>query len=151
MIPSVFVQVEAFPLTPNKKIDRKGLPSPNSADSIVVSRDEVSIPAPSSEMERLLQGIWGEVLESPQVGIDDNFFDLGGHSLLAVKVNRLVARHLSKDVPLTDLFRFPTVRLLARHLDPGSPESGATSVTPSPGDGEESLGSTGRQIGSRAV
>ena len=127
MIPSVFVQVEAFPLTPNKKIDRKGLPSPNSADSIVVSRDEVSIPAPSSEMERLLQGIWGEVLESPQVGIDDNFFDLGGHSLLAVKVNRLVARHLSKDVPLTDLFRFPTVRLLARHLDPGSPESGATS------------------------
>ncbi|MGD3111879.1 phosphopantetheine-binding protein [Streptomyces sp. YGL11-2] len=61
--------------------------------------------------------IWCEVLELPEVGVDDNFFDLGGHSILLQMVHERVILRTAKDVALLDLFNHPTVRSLARHLD----------------------------------
>src|SRR5207253_3491888 len=78
MVPSVFVFLDHLPLTPNGKVDRGALPAPDQ------SRPELteSFVAPRTADEKLIAGIWGEVLKLKQVGIYDNFFDLGGHSLL---------------------------------------------------------------------
>ena len=85
MIPSAFVPLAAFPLTPNGKLDRRALPAPDTSQEEKGSQlEEVRTP-----IEELLAGLWCEVLDRRQVGIDENFFELGGHSLLAT---RLVAR-----------------------------------------------------------
>ncbi|MFF8964577.1 phosphopantetheine-binding protein [Streptomyces globisporus] len=68
----------------------------------------------------LVADIWCEVLELPEVGEDDNFFDLGGQSLLLQSVQAAIARRTGRQVELIDLFDHPTVRALARHLDSGS-------------------------------
>jgi natural product biosynthesis luciferase-like monooxygenase protein len=116
MIPSHVVRVDAFPLTPNKKIDRKALPPPDRAFQLETLREVEAVVPPSNELEESLRGIWMEVLQLSRVGVEDNFFDLGGHSLLAVQAHRLIRGRLEQDVALTDLFRFPTIRSLARHL-----------------------------------
>ena len=68
---------------------------------------------PESGVEATIAGIWQDVLHIPVVGLDDNFFDLGGHSLLTVQVLARVREHTGQNIPITDMFRFPTVRLLA--------------------------------------
>ena len=83
--------------------------------------------AASGDIEAV-SGIWQDVLRLPSVGLDDNFFDLGGHSLLAVQVLALVRERLGRTIPITDLFRFPTVRLMARHLEGGSSSSGSAAL-----------------------
>ena len=80
MIPSAFVQLDAMPLTPNGKIDRRALPAPD------YTRLEGQVVPPRTPAEGLLAAIWQEVLELEQVGIHDNFFEVGGHSLLATQV-----------------------------------------------------------------
>ncbi|HLF25329.1 MAG TPA: amino acid adenylation domain-containing protein [Anaerolineae bacterium] len=80
MIPSACVALETLPLTPNGKIDRKALPAPE-----LGIRDE-GYAAPTTEMEKLVAGVWQDVLQLDQVGLYDNFFDLGGHSLASVQV-----------------------------------------------------------------
>jgi acyl carrier protein len=62
---------------------------------------------------------WRDVLQLKSIGVDDNFFDLGGHSLLAVKVHRRLAETFARTIAITDLFRFPTVRVLAEFLADG--------------------------------
>jgi hypothetical protein len=81
MVPSAFVALDAFPLTPNGKVDRKALPAPQFAAAR--SRDFV---APRDPVEELLASIWQELLGIERVGIHDDFFELGGHSLLATRV-----------------------------------------------------------------
>ena len=117
MVPSHFIALEQFPLTPNKKIDRKALPAPMSFVSKVVAGKSGS--APASDLEAKVLGVWQEVLQLPDIGIDDNFFDLGGHSLLAVKVHRRLNETLDRPLVITDLFRFPTVKALAEYLAGG--------------------------------
>ncbi len=68
--------------------------------------------------------MWREVLGSADVGVDDNFFDLGGHSLLAVQVHRRLQAALGPRLSLTDLFRFPTIRTLARYLEQNGRDNG---------------------------
>lgn len=82
MIPAHYVTLEAFPLTPNGKMDRKALPAPHQ------SRPEVAPVqgSPTTEMEKLLAGIWEDVLAIDNVNLYDNFFDLGGHSLQVIRV-----------------------------------------------------------------
>ena len=63
--------------------------------------------------------IWQQALGSEDVGVEDNFFDSGGHSILAVKVHREIVQQLGVELQVTDLFRFTTVRALARHLQVG--------------------------------
>lgn len=119
MVPSAFVVLESFPQTPNRKIDRKALPAPSQAPGAAAGKEASAGGAPASELERLIAGIWQEVLNVAQVGLDDNFFDLGGHSLLAVKTHRRLVEVLPKPIGITDLFRFPTVRALAEYLADG--------------------------------
>ena len=78
MVPAAFVQLAAFPLTPNGKLDRNALPAPDAA--AVPAR---TYEAPQGEIEETLAAIWAEVLRLDRVGRQDNFFALGGHSLLA--------------------------------------------------------------------
>ncbi|GHJ98950.1 phosphopantetheine-binding protein [Streptomyces sp. NPDC003753] len=72
---------------------------------------------PATDTERVLAGIWCEVLELPEVGAEDNFFDLGGHSVLLHMVQDRITARLGAAPPLVDLFQYPTVRGLAAHLD----------------------------------
>lgn len=74
----------------------------------------------ATETERLVAGIWCEVLDLPEVGMTDNFFDLGGHSVLLHMVLDLVTERLGKQPSVVDLFQYPTVRALARWLDEGA-------------------------------
>jgi amino acid adenylation domain-containing protein len=81
MIPRHFVELEAFPVTANGKVDRRALPSPFTGETT----EELEYVEPSTETEKLLAEIWREVLGIKRVGIHDNFFELGGHSLLSIQ------------------------------------------------------------------
>jgi natural product biosynthesis luciferase-like monooxygenase protein len=114
MVPSHFVVLRDLPRTPNLKVDRKALPSPQSV--VVAAPTAAPAVAPAGELEVLIAGIWQEVLKLPSVGVQDNFFDLGGHSLLAVQVHSRLKKALQRDLAITDLFRFPTIRGLVGFL-----------------------------------
>ncbi|MFI7605992.1 amino acid adenylation domain-containing protein [Micromonospora sp. NPDC049366] len=113
MVPAAFVTLDALPLSPNGKLDRRALPAP------VVSREaSVTLVEPRDDTERLLAGIWSEVLGVPTLGIDDDFFDLGGHSMLATQVVAKIrkAEHGGRAVGVMDLFQQRTVRELAAFM-----------------------------------
>jgi amino acid adenylation domain-containing protein len=112
MIPSAFVFMEAFPLTPNEKIDRQALPAPEQ------NRPELNktFIAPRDNVEQQLAKIWEKILGVQPIGVADNFFDLGGHSLLAVRVFSQIERIFNKKLPLATLFRAPVIEDIARLL-----------------------------------
>jgi amino acid adenylation domain-containing protein len=113
MVPTAYRVMDAFPLTPSGKVDRKALPAPEGTRE---AASGAAYAAPTDELERALAGVWREVLKVDRVGVDDNFFDLGGHSLLAAQVHSRLAGLLGREVALLDLFRYPTVRSLAAFL-----------------------------------
>jgi amino acid adenylation domain-containing protein len=96
MAPAAFLFLEAYPLTPNKKIDRKALPAP---DRTKLEPGEAFV-VPSTPMEQLLAEVWQEVLGIEQISVYDNFFDLGGHSLLSVKVMAKLEQETGLKLPL---------------------------------------------------
>jgi len=104
MVPSAFVLMEKFPISPNGKVDRRALPAPELSDLDVAT----SAP-PRTPEEQQLAGIWSEVLGVGQIGIHDDFFALGGHSLLATQLIARVSRELGADIPLRRLFEAPTI------------------------------------------
>jgi amino acid adenylation domain-containing protein len=112
MMPSAFMLLDELPLSPNGKVDRNALPTPD--DSTDEEKD--SFRAPRTRVEEVLAGIWAEVLEVKQVGIDDNFFDLGGHSLLATQLISRIRDALGVEVPLRSLFESPTIAGLAEEI-----------------------------------
>jgi len=116
MVPTNFVTLRDLPRTPNQKIDRKALPAPEAVRVAAVRTEVTEAVAPAGELETVIAGIWREVLKLPEVGVADNFFDLGGHSLLAVQVHSRLKKALARDLSITDLFRFPTIRGLAGFL-----------------------------------
>ena len=111
MIPSVFVGLDAFPLTANGKIDRKALPEPD----FTAYREQQFI-APRNQIEVTLAQIWQEVLAIEKVGINDNFFRLGGHSLSATQVISRIRNSFKIDLPLRYLFEFTTIGELSKYL-----------------------------------
>ena len=111
MVPAAFVAMDAFPLTPNGKLDRRALPAPAAA-----VRDAAGFTAPRGEMERTVAAVWAEVLGTEQVGVDDNFFEIGGNSLLLARVAAGLRTALGRDVRIVELFRHPTVAALAAAL-----------------------------------
>jgi amino acid adenylation domain-containing protein len=108
MLPSAFVFIDVFPLTPNGKLDRRALPAPEGRS---VPHD--SYLAPRTPTEEALASIWCEVLNLKQVGIHDNFFALGGDSLLATQVISRLHYVFGIELPLRAVFREPTIENMA--------------------------------------
>ena len=108
MIPGAFVVLDAFPLTPNGKVDRQALPSPDEQRMAL----EVEFIAPRTPVEQTLADIWQQLLNVERVGINDNFFELGGDSILSIQI---IARAAQAGIRLTpkQLFQHQTIAELA--------------------------------------
>jgi acyl carrier protein len=111
MVPAAYVQLDELPLTANGKLDRRGLPAPES-DAYAVGGYE----PPEGEIETRLAAIWAEMLKLERVGRHDNFFALGGHSLLAVRVVTRMQQAFSVNLSTRDLFARPVIAGLAEHI-----------------------------------
>jgi amino acid adenylation domain-containing protein len=128
MVPAAFMLLEALPLTPNRKLDRRALPAPDQ-----IQRERAAeYTAPRSPIEQSLADIWKEVLAVEQVGVDDNFFELGGHSLMAVRLFAVMEKSFGKRLPLATLFQAPTVAQLATLLEKNSAPSWSSLVAINP-------------------
>jgi natural product biosynthesis luciferase-like monooxygenase protein len=112
MVPAQVALLSEMPLTPNRKIDRRALPAP---DSNHIAPTEKYV-APAGEIERAIADLWQELLGRDRIGVEDNFFDVGGHSLLVVRLHRRLRERIVEPVTLTDLYRFPTIRSLTEFL-----------------------------------
>ena len=112
MIPAAFVLLDAFPLTPNGKIDRRALPVPDTVPSGI----STAYVTPQTETEQLLAKIWQEVLQVEKVGIYDNFFELGGHSLLTIKVHTKLQEIYAQYISLVKLFQHPNISEFSKYL-----------------------------------
>ncbi|RPI95625.1 MAG: amino acid adenylation domain-containing protein, partial [Chloroflexi bacterium] len=105
MIPSTFVLLQALPLNPNGKVDRKALPMPEGERQDLAQ----NYMPPRTSVEETLTGLLAKILGLKRVGIHDNFFELGGHSLLATQVVSRIRQALDVELPLPILFQTPTV------------------------------------------
>ena len=113
MVPSAFVRLEALPLTPSGKVDRKALPAPGG------KRDsEQGYVAPRTPVEEGVVELWEQLLGIRPIGVHDDFFALGGHSVLAVRLVTALERRFSRALPLAQLFSHRTVAEMAVALSP---------------------------------
>ncbi len=112
MIPSYFIQLDKLPLNPNGKVDRKALPAPDGSMSTGMEYE-----APGNRLEEALVHLWKDILGVDRVGINDNFFELGGHSLRATTLVSKVHKQLHMELNLRQIFKTPTIKELALHLD----------------------------------
>jgi amino acid adenylation domain-containing protein len=111
MVPAAFVKMDALPLHPNGKLNKKALPAP------VFSASEDAYVAPRTPVQEVLAGIWAELLKLDRVGVAESFFELGGHSLLATRVISRIREALAVELPLRALFEAPTVAELAERVE----------------------------------
>jgi amino acid adenylation domain-containing protein len=125
MVPARISVVEAFPMGPSGKIDRKAV----AAAEEVAPRVSTAPARPGDATEAALSEIWGVVLDTGPVGVQQNFFELGGNSLLLARVRSRIRDRFGLDVPLVELFRQPTVAALAQYIRGGGEQGlGANSV-----------------------
>jgi amino acid adenylation domain-containing protein len=118
MIPTFFIRLERLPLTPGGKVDREALPLPGIGE---INRR--TFVAPRTWVEIKLLEVWRAVLKFPGViGIEDDFFELGGHSLRATALASRIQKALNVAVPLTEIFKRPTIRGLAAYIDAAKKE-----------------------------
>ncbi len=119
MVPSVFLFLQEYPMTPNGKVDRKRLPPPGDTRPQLAGQ---AVP-PNTEMEKTVATVWRKYLGVKTVGIHDNFFDLGGHSLLLAQVHAELRKVTGRDILILDMFQHPTVHAIARRLVQGEASS----------------------------
>ncbi|MBW4508480.1 MAG: amino acid adenylation domain-containing protein [Scytonematopsis contorta HA4267-MV1] len=112
MVPSVVMLLEKMPLTPNGKIDRRSLPTPDIQSSLTAN-----FVSPRNPTQEVIAGLWAEVLNLQQIGIYDNFFELGGHSLLATQIISRLRSLFKIDIPLRCLFESPTIAELSEFIN----------------------------------
>ncbi|WP_327379535.1 non-ribosomal peptide synthetase [Streptomyces sp. NBC_01212] len=118
MIPAAHMRLDALPVTPNGKTDRRALPAPEHAAA-------ADGRAPGTARERALCQAFAETLGVPEVGVTDDFFALGGHSLLAVTLAQRIEERCGRRPSLRSVFAAPTVEGIARLLDDGAKEGNA--------------------------
>ncbi|MEM9819502.1 MAG: amino acid adenylation domain-containing protein, partial [Bacteroidota bacterium] len=112
MLPTIWLEVEVFPLNNNGKVDRDLLPLPDLSE---LSTQEYV--APRNEIETTLADIWAALLKQERVGIYDNFFELGGHSLLAMQAISNMQEAFNVSINVGDLFRNPTVEMMSQVIE----------------------------------
>jgi hypothetical protein len=122
MMPSVYLPIQAFPLTPHGKVDYAKLPAP------VAGSSQSNSEAEGTDLEQEVAGVWRRVLGAEHVGLDDNFFDIGGNSLLLVSVHTTLQTMLNKKISVAELFAHTTVRTLSEKLGVSVQDSGSTSL-----------------------
>ncbi|GCE02774.1 non-ribosomal peptide synthetase [Dictyobacter aurantiacus] len=113
MVPSAFVFIDALPLTPGGKVDRRALPAPDMSQATI---GDNNYSAPTEIIHYQLLNIWEELLAARPIGIKDNFFHLGGHSLLAARLVMRIEQVFGKKLSLSTLFAGPTIADIAREL-----------------------------------
>jgi hypothetical protein len=118
MMPSVYLPIQVFPLTPHGKVDYAALPAPTPGSA------RIGIQARGTDMEQIVAGVWRKVLGADHIGLDDNFFDIGGTSLLLVSVQSRLQTLFNKRISVADFFAFTTVRTLSESLAGSAPGSG---------------------------
>jgi acyl carrier protein len=111
MVPAAFVFLDALPLLPNGKLDRRALPV-----SELVPAEKRYV-APRTPTEEVLAGIWADVLRLERVGVEERFLELGGHSLLATRVVSRVRAQFGIKLSLRAIFETPTVAGLAQQVE----------------------------------
>lgn len=116
MMPAFYTQLSAIPLTDNGKVDRAALPKP-AAGSKATGFEQ------GSPIQEVVAAIWRKVLDAPNVGLDDNFFDIGGSSLLLITARGELQEQLGRQIPITWMFEFTTVKGLAEKLSENNPTS----------------------------
>jgi amino acid adenylation domain-containing protein len=130
MLPAVFVMLEALPLTPSGKVDRRALPTPGVTLTAAVD----AYVAPHDSVERQLTAIWEDVLHVKPISVRSDFFELGGHSLLAIELFAQIEKVWGRRPPMTALFQSPTIEQLAKVLrSEGWSEESDTLVPIQPG------------------
>lgn len=108
MVPSAFVILDVFPLTPSGKVDRRALPIPE-----WTRVEEGAYVAPRTPVEMQLSGLWAELLGVEKISVHDTFFSLGGHSILAVQLTYLIQERLNIDIELSQFLKKSTIAGLA--------------------------------------
>ncbi|WP_316839564.1 non-ribosomal peptide synthetase [Pedobacter gandavensis] len=126
MVPTDFIALKAFPLTPNHKIDKKALPKPQPKSENQWQSREL----PQNKNEQLIFDIWSAVLGLEYMDTTADFFELGGHSLLAVKVMAAIEKETGKRLPLATLFENANIQKLARKLSPAEQETQWQALVP---------------------
>ncbi|MFK8103148.1 MAG: non-ribosomal peptide synthase/polyketide synthase [Saprospiraceae bacterium] len=111
MVPAIMMELDAFPLTSNGKIDKKALPNP-----VISGLRSNEYVAPRNETEAQLAEIWTSLIHVEKIGIHDNFFELGGHSLLATRLVSEIRKTIQKEVPIREIFLKPTIASLADYI-----------------------------------
>ena len=124
MIPTTFVMLKSIPLTPNGKIDRRALPSPDDSRG-----EDVEYVAPRDELENIFVSIWQKVLDVTRVGLHDDYFALGGDSIRVIQIV-YEANRANLAMHAVDLFQNPTVSSLARHVRQGKTNGRAAQPVP---------------------
>jgi len=104
MVPDYWMQVEAFPLTANGKIDKKALPSPNKNN---IGKKPFRLP--ESELQQNILAIWQRLLAQKEISIDDNFFTIGGHSILVMRFVASLRDEVKVELSIKDFFQHPTI------------------------------------------
>ncbi|HZR43847.1 MAG TPA: amino acid adenylation domain-containing protein, partial [Ktedonobacteraceae bacterium] len=140
MIPAAFVFLDALPLQPNGKVDRKALPAPDTTRPEL----EATYVAPRTPTEERLAAIWAEVLGIDRVGIQDNYFDLGGASIQSLDI---IAKANEAGIPLAleMLFEHQTIAELAEHLNRDSSGTGLINRAPADGNAPATDGAPAAQ------
>lgn len=112
MVPAAVMVLERMPMSQNGKLDRDALPEPS---TLMGARTPTP---PETPLQRRLVDLWSELLQRTPIGIDDDFFELGGHSLLAVTMVARLKSRLGHEIPVARVLAAPTIRALARTLEP---------------------------------
>ncbi len=112
MIPSAFVPMTSFKLSPNGKVDRQALPIPDQNQALLTQ----TYRAPRSPIEEVMTEIWAEILAVEKVGIEDDFFILGGHSLKAIQLISKIRQTLEIEVAVRQVFNHPTIAQLVKEM-----------------------------------